>query len=96
MSFVKGIDMCYGVNKTRFLAVQEIIQNQFVGPDSFWVMPNNSGSGLDGCLNCFGNAWWIPFPPTLVSAQQTETLQSLGLNTLENRFCNTILALLQF
>ena len=37
---------------------------ELIGPDCYWKDP--SQSHVPGCSNFFGNAWWIPFPPSLV------------------------------
>jgi len=52
-----------GPDGARFLNVQEIIQSHFVGPDCYW---KSQAAPVPNCSNFFGNAWWIPFPPTLV------------------------------
>lgn len=45
--------------------LQEEIEGEFVGPDCYWNDPDNVKTSQ--CISHFGTAWWIPFPPTLVS-----------------------------
>lgn len=40
------------------------IQDHFVGPDCYWRPPTEP---VPQSSHFFGNAWWIPFPPTLVN-----------------------------
>ncbi|KAG8929858.1 hypothetical protein FRC02_004984 [Tulasnella sp. 418] len=65
LEYIKGIEMCYGSQKCRFEAVQDVIETELVGPDAFWRSPDGPQE-TQRCSNYFGNAWWIPFPPTLV------------------------------
>lgn len=55
--------MLAGPDSEWFKLLETDIQTKFVGPDSYWKDPENSDSR---CSHFFGNAWWIPFPPTLV------------------------------
>lgn len=48
----------------RLWHLAEQIQRHFVGPDSYWKSPSEHPP--PGSTRFFGNAWWIPFPPTLV------------------------------
>ena len=59
LEYAKGVALHKGRHSDRMKYVQEKIQRHFIGPDSYWRTPSVSGT-------CFGNAWWIPFPPTLV------------------------------
>ncbi|KAF9040576.1 hypothetical protein BJ165DRAFT_1549063 [Panaeolus papilionaceus] len=43
--------------------LQDEIQKNYTGPDSYW-RPLDDGNV--NCRSYFGNAWWIPFPPSLV------------------------------
>jgi hypothetical protein len=46
-----------------FRELENEILKHFIGPDCFWKEPGEDV----GHSRYFGNAWWIPFPPTLVS-----------------------------
>lgn len=69
--YAKGVALYNGRHAERMTIVQEKIQRHFIGPDSYWRAPARYGTHS----GCFGNAWWIPFPPTLVmrhdSGEQT-------------------------
>ncbi|KAH9065948.1 hypothetical protein EDB87DRAFT_1554562 [Lactarius vividus] len=54
----------HGPDSTRLSNLVEQIQQHFVGPDSYWKSPSERPP--PGSTRFFGNAWWIPFPPTLV------------------------------
>jgi len=54
----------YGPDYAWFRGLEERIQKELVGPDCYWKDP--SQSHVPGCSRFFGNAWWIPFPPSLV------------------------------
>ncbi|KAH9178928.1 hypothetical protein EDB89DRAFT_2172217 [Lactarius sanguifluus] len=54
----------HGPDSTRLSNLVEQIQQHFVGPDSYWKSPSEHLP--PGSTRFFGNAWWIPFPPTLV------------------------------
>ncbi|KAF7306895.1 hypothetical protein MIND_00482000 [Mycena indigotica] len=57
-----AISLTNGPDYEWFRYLEAEIQQHFIGPDSYW-----RGSKLpDGVTSPFGNAWWIPFPPTLV------------------------------
>ncbi|PPQ62841.1 hypothetical protein CVT24_000535 [Panaeolus cyanescens] len=43
--------------------LQDEIQKNYTGPDSYWKPLDDNEVN---CRTYFGNAWWIPFPPTLV------------------------------
>jgi len=53
-----------GPDSARLSHLAEQIQQHFVGPDSYWKSPSEPLP--PGSTRFFGNAWWIPFPPTLV------------------------------
>ena len=59
LEYAKGVALHKGRHSERMKHVQAKIQRHFIGPDSYWRTSSARGS-------CFGNAWWIPFPPTLV------------------------------
>ncbi|KAG8896999.1 hypothetical protein FRB99_008521 [Tulasnella sp. 403] len=62
-AYKRGVDMYYGPKRDRYKAAQRRIEREFVGPDAFW---HPEGVGVKGCSHYFGNAWWIPFPPSVV------------------------------
>ncbi|KAF8585532.1 hypothetical protein K439DRAFT_1560810 [Ramaria rubella] len=62
LEYAKGVALHSGRHAERIRYIQGKIQRHFIGPDSYWNTPSRCGA-LSGC---FGNAWWIPFPPTLV------------------------------
>ncbi|KAI0375073.1 hypothetical protein BV20DRAFT_960129 [Pilatotrama ljubarskyi] len=63
VAYTKAVALASGPDYEWFKHLEETIQRYFVGPDSYWkprgVKPRN-------CTKFFGNAWWVPFPPTLV------------------------------
>ncbi|KAI0068240.1 hypothetical protein BV25DRAFT_1867258 [Artomyces pyxidatus] len=64
LSYSKAVALVSGPNHARFRSVISEIQTHHIGPDSYWK--NLSKPLSPGRTRCFGNAWWIPFPPTLV------------------------------
>ena len=77
LEYAKGVALLKGRRSERMEYVQRKIQYHFVGPDSYWRTPSVSGT-------CFGNAWWIPFPPTLVIRYDSGELAVLNeLHQLE-------------
>ncbi|KAI0094840.1 hypothetical protein BDY19DRAFT_879427 [Irpex rosettiformis] len=63
VGYMKGVALVYGSNATWFQFLQETIQRHYVGPDCYWKDP--SRNEVPGCRRFFGNAWYIPFPPTV-------------------------------
>lgn len=63
-AYNKAVALVHGPDNSWFRALQEDIQDHFVGPDCYWKSPAESTK--PGCTSFFGNGWWIPFPPTLV------------------------------
>ncbi|TRM60170.1 hypothetical protein BD626DRAFT_408024 [Schizophyllum amplum] len=64
MAYRRAVTLTTGPDSLRFLRMRDIIQQHYIGPDCYW-----RPSGRHQIVNCkahFGNAWWIPFPPTLV------------------------------
>ncbi len=53
-----------------FRYMEETIQKHFVGPDCYW---KPLGVKPRGCTKFFGSAWWVPFPPTLVSQTPSQS-----------------------
>ncbi|CAL1695681.1 unnamed protein product [Somion occarium] len=64
LSYAQGVALVHGPEKVWFQQLEETIQLHFVGPDCYWRDPR--GIQPRNCTRFFGNAWWIPFPPTLV------------------------------
>ncbi|KZT30532.1 hypothetical protein NEOLEDRAFT_1053472 [Neolentinus lepideus HHB14362 ss-1] len=64
VSYNKGVALIYGPDYEWFECLEKEIQERYVGPDSYWRAPGNSP--FKDVSKFFGNAWWIPFPPTLV------------------------------
>ncbi|KAF8922598.1 hypothetical protein CPB85DRAFT_1467779 [Mucidula mucida] len=62
-SYNRAAALLSGPDREWFKQLEAEIQTKFIGPDSFWRNEKNPDSR---CTNYFGNAWWIPFPPTLV------------------------------
>ncbi|KAI0335198.1 hypothetical protein GY45DRAFT_1416939 [Cubamyces sp. BRFM 1775] len=62
-AYAKAASLVFGPDYEWFRYLEETIQQHFIGPDSYWkpqgIKPRN-------CTRFFGNAWWVPFPPTLV------------------------------
>ncbi|KAG8849341.1 hypothetical protein FRB96_000877 [Tulasnella sp. 330] len=76
-----GVDLCCGANRKRFRDAQRIIEKEIIGPDAYWF----DGDGeVTCCARYFGNAWWIPFPPTVVMRYDHGTIVTLSsLDQLE-------------
>ncbi|KAL4242145.1 hypothetical protein ABKN59_001961 [Abortiporus biennis] len=64
LSYKQGVALLNGPDSAWFQHVQEKIQTKHIGPDSYWKDPKNVN--VPGCTRFFGNAWFIPFPPTVV------------------------------
>jgi len=63
-AYRKASSLGSGTEKAWLQQLLDEIQNQYVGPDCYWK--DQSRPKVGGLSNCFGNAWLIPFPPTLV------------------------------
>ncbi|KAG6849513.1 hypothetical protein H0H93_007867 [Arthromyces matolae] len=63
-SYNRTAALITGAERERYRWIEGMIQKHFVGPDCFWRNP--STLNMTSCKSYFGNAWWIPFPPTLV------------------------------
>ncbi|KAL0581635.1 hypothetical protein V5O48_000451 [Marasmius crinis-equi] len=70
LEYRRAAALMYGPDFERTRLLEEEIQRHFTGPDSYWKDP--SEESIPNCTHYFGNAWMIPFPPTLV-----------GINTLD-------------
>ncbi|KAL1720708.1 hypothetical protein EV715DRAFT_196531 [Schizophyllum commune] len=64
MAYRRAVTLTTGPDSPRFLHLRDLIQQYFVGPDCYWKP--SSKNQIVNCKAHFGNAWWIPFPPTLV------------------------------
>ncbi|KAF9822133.1 hypothetical protein IEO21_00127 [Rhodonia placenta] len=62
-AYHRAVSLTAGPDKERFHRVAMTIQDHFVGPDCYWRPPTEP---VPQSSHFFGNAWWIPFPPTLV------------------------------
>ncbi|KAJ7596992.1 hypothetical protein C8J56DRAFT_918855 [Mycena floridula] len=63
MSYNKAVALVAGPDYAWYRRLDEEIQKRYIGPDCYWKDPKVT-STLYG--SHFGNAWWVPFPPTLV------------------------------
>lgn len=61
-AYNKAVGLVSDRENALFERLEDRILNHFVGPDCYWKDPDTC-SGPES--NFFGNAWWIPFPPTL-------------------------------
>ncbi|KAJ8083971.1 hypothetical protein PM082_002738 [Marasmius tenuissimus] len=64
LEYRKAAALMYGPDFERTRQLEEEIQKHFTGPDSYWKDPREVS--IPHCTHFFGNAWMIPFPPTLV------------------------------
>ncbi|THH16822.1 hypothetical protein EW146_g3878 [Bondarzewia mesenterica] len=64
VAYHKGVSLISGPDSAWFRHLTDMIQTHFIGPDCYWRNPADHPT--PGCTRYFGNAWWIPFPPTLV------------------------------
>ncbi|KAJ7225550.1 hypothetical protein GGX14DRAFT_421095 [Mycena pura] len=73
-NYHKAVALITGPDYEWFKYLEREIQENFVGPDCYW-----RGTDVpDGVTSPFGNAWWIPFPPTLVIRYDDGPLAVLG------------------
>jgi hypothetical protein len=63
LAYKRAVRLSSGPDFRIYREIADEIQIHHIGPDSYWKSPD---SGIPGCTKFFGNAWWIPFPPTLV------------------------------
>lgn len=76
VAYNQGVAMLSGPDSARFQHLQELIQRHYVGPDCYWRDPEKPH--IPGCRRFFGNAWLIPFPPTVVRTQVETLIKSLN------------------
>lgn len=63
-AYAKAVGLLSGPDSDWYQYLGSEIQKHYVGPDCYWKDPSDPNNAQ--CTNFFGNAWWIPFPPTLV------------------------------
>ncbi|KIM22943.1 hypothetical protein M408DRAFT_269120 [Serendipita vermifera MAFF 305830] len=63
--YARAISLISGPEEKLFKFLKSRIENHFIGPDCYW-RPNDKNEDTSGHKAFFGNAWWVPFPPTLV------------------------------
>lgn len=65
----RAVELSSGPDFALYQHLEDVILKNFIGPDSYWkpLETKAEDKGAPGCHNFFGNSWWIPFPPTLVS-----------------------------
>ncbi|EMD42109.1 hypothetical protein CERSUDRAFT_110652 [Gelatoporia subvermispora B] len=72
LAYNKGVALVSGPDHSWFQHLVQTIQNHFVGPDCHWRSPDQPNRTI-----CFGNAWWVPFPPTVVMRYDDGSLATL-------------------
>lgn len=63
LAYARGVALISSADHELYSDIAKEIQNNFIGPDCYW----KAQKGRPNCRSFFGNAWWIPFPPTLAS-----------------------------
>ncbi|KAF5390251.1 hypothetical protein D9757_002979 [Collybiopsis confluens] len=77
----KAAALISGPDSKRYRRMEVEIQKHFVGPDSYW---HDNGDLVPERSGFFGNAWYIPFPPTVVMRYDDGRLSVIHtLNDLE-------------
>ena len=56
--------MTSGAGSAHLRHLLDAIQRHYVGPDCYWK--SHAEQSMPQCRRFFGNAWFIPFPPTVV------------------------------
>uniref|UniRef100_A0A0W0F5N8 T6SS Phospholipase effector Tle1-like catalytic domain-containing protein n=1 Tax=Moniliophthora roreri TaxID=221103 RepID=A0A0W0F5N8_MONRR len=64
LEYRKAVALTYGPDYERYRQLEDEIQQHYTGPDCYWKDPRQNS--IKHCTHFFGNAWLIPFPPTLV------------------------------
>ncbi|KAF9568432.1 hypothetical protein CPC08DRAFT_702456 [Agrocybe pediades] len=64
MTYTKAVALTTGPDFAWYRHLEDVIQKNYIGPDSYWKSGDEKTNIQ--CTSHFGNAWWIPFPPTLV------------------------------
>ena len=62
--YEEGLSTINASLEPQHILLFERIQRFYTGPDSYWQDPDDVDP--TGSRACFGNAWWLPFPPSLV------------------------------
>jgi hypothetical protein len=62
LDYHRAVALITGPDYEWFKYLEGEIQQHFIGPDCYW----RASDLPHGVTSPFGNAWWIPFPPTLV------------------------------
>ncbi|KAF9453858.1 hypothetical protein P691DRAFT_771149 [Macrolepiota fuliginosa MF-IS2] len=62
--YARAVGLLSGPDEEWYRYLESEIQRHHVGPDCYWKDPREPS--IPNCSKFFGNAWWIPFPPTLV------------------------------
>ena len=91
-SYTRAVALASGPDSDRYQKLKDEIETHFIGPDSYWKKSNEDA--IPGCSNYFGNAWWIPFPPTLVSL--STNFEFGRLQKFFSRFYDTMMALMLY
>jgi hypothetical protein len=91
-SYTRVVALASGPDSDRYQKLKDEIGKHFIGPDSYWKKSDEDA--IPGCSSYFGNAWWIPFPPTLVSL--STNLEFGRLQKVISRFCDTMMALMLY
>jgi hypothetical protein len=62
-AYSRAVALCNGPDYPLLRHLEEQILKHYIGPDCFWQSKDETKTTY---ARSFGNAWWIPFPPTLV------------------------------
>ncbi|PFH54435.1 hypothetical protein AMATHDRAFT_19 [Amanita thiersii Skay4041] len=60
-AYSRAVALVSGPEHHRYQHLEDTILKNFIGPDCYWKKGRENY-----CAKFFGNAWWIPFPPTLI------------------------------
>ena len=74
MAYDQAVALTSGPDSERFKQLREAILTSYIGPDCYWKSPDEPAAA--GCTRFFGNAWFIPFPPTVVRHEFTLAVSS--------------------
>ncbi|KAF5374814.1 hypothetical protein D9758_000330 [Tetrapyrgos nigripes] len=83
LQYQKAAALLSGPDCAQWKRLETEIQLHYVGPDSYWKDP--AGNHPPNCHGFFGNAWLVPFPPSLVirfDDRRLAVLQDLNSLTL--------------
>ncbi|KAJ8514702.1 hypothetical protein ONZ45_g7784 [Pleurotus djamor] len=62
LAYTKGVSLTSGPDHPIYAQIAAEIQANYIGPDCYW----KPDTMRPHCRSFFGNAWWVPFPPSLV------------------------------